>query len=192
MSRKSFFPIQNIIEHHVQVFFKLNETQKNYKFLREIIGRCPTTFLQSRKPFFTFRTFIIMSRYFSKKMRLIRNFKFLRQITGSPLRKNGHCSTVLKYHFCSPESFFPIQNIIKHHVEVFSKENKTQKNFQIFEENPGLPPLAKWSCSEYVKMTFLQSRKFFFIQNIFKHYKFVREIMGYPLWKNGHFATMLK
>ena len=62
---------------------------------------------------------------------------------------------MLKYHFCSSESLFPIWNIIKHHVEVFLKENKTQKNFQIFDENPGFPPLEKWSCSEYVKMTFL-------------------------------------
>ena len=27
-------------------------------------------------------------------------------------------------------------------------------NLQIFDENLGLPPLEKWSCFEYVKMTF--------------------------------------
>ena len=65
------------------------------------------TFLLWRKRFFPFRTLLnIMSRYFSKKMRLRRNFKFWREVKGQPLRKNGYCPTMLKWRFWSQENPF--------------------------------------------------------------------------------------
>ena len=45
--------------------------------------------------------------------------------------------------FCSLESRSPINNVIKHHVQVFFKENDTHKKFQIFVETYGLTPLEK-------------------------------------------------
>ena len=84
-SKTSF--LQFII--HVQVFFeKENETPKKFQIFVENQGLTPQekwtiwhffkmTFLQSRKPFFPFRTlFSIMCRSFSKKMRLRRMSNF--------------------------------------------------------------------------------------------------------------------
>ena len=65
------------------------------------------TFLYPRQPFFLFRTLLhIMSRSFSKKMRLRRIFKFLTKIMGYSLWKSGHFPSMLKWHFCSLESVF--------------------------------------------------------------------------------------
>ena len=122
-SRKSFFPIQNNITHHVLVFFKENETRKNFQIFDENYGLTP---LQKWT----------LSHYV--EMTFLKSRKF----------------------------FFPIQNIIKHHVQVFFKENETQMNFQIVDETHGLTPLEKWTFSHYVKMTFVQSGNTFFLYGI--------------------------
>ena len=117
-------------------------------------------------------------------------------------------SHYVKMTFLYPrQPFFSIQNVIRHHVQVFLKENETEKNFQIFDENHELLPLEKWTFSQYVKMTFLQSRKCFFFSfrihlNIMcrsipkkmrlrRNVLFLTKIKGQPLMKNGHFHTML-
>ena len=80
LSRKPPFLIQSIIKRYVWIFFRENETEKNFSIFVENHGLTPqenwtlspfvkTTFWWSRKPFFPFRTlFNIMSKYFSKKM----------------------------------------------------------------------------------------------------------------------------
>ena len=121
-SKKPFFPIQNIIQHHVQVFFKENETRKKFQIFEENQGLTPV----EKQTF---------SHYF--------------KMTFVQFRK----------------PFFPIQNVIKHHVQVFFKHFETQKNIQVFAENYGLTSLEKWTLSNYFKMTFLQSTKPSFRRN---------------------------
>ena len=125
------------------------------------------------KSFFPFRTSLnTMSRSFSKKMRGRRTSKFFGENRGLTSLEKSTFSYYVKMTFLqSKKPFFPIQNIIQHHVQVFFKENETRKKFQIFEENHGLTPLEKCTFSHCVKMTFLQSRKpCFCILNIIKHH----------------------
>ena len=94
-SRKSFFPFRTSLNIMSRSFSKKMRGRRTSKFFGENRGLTSLekstfsyyvkmTFLQSKTPFFSpFRTlFNIMSRSFSKKMRLGRNFKFLRKIMG--------------------------------------------------------------------------------------------------------------
>ena len=71
--------------------------------------------------------------------------------------------------FFQSRKFF-IQNLFKHHVFVFFKQSETEKKCPIFDENHEVPPQGKWAFSHNFRLTFLLSRKLFFIKNIIKHH----------------------
>ena len=146
LSRKLFFFVKNIIKHHVQVFFKEIETQKNFKVFDENHGLTPfekwtlshyvsMTFLLCRKPFFTFRTLLsIMCHYFFKENQTDKKFHIFDQNPGLTLSEIWSLSHYVEMAFLYPRKpFFSIQNNIKHHVQIFFKENETEKHFQIFD-----------------------------------------------------------
>ena len=68
--------------------------------------------------------------------------------------------------FCSLESRSPIKNVIKHHVQVFFKENDTHKKFQIFVETYG----KNEHCPTLLRWYFCSQESLFPIKNIIKHH----------------------
>ena len=164
LSRKLFFFVKNIIKHHVQVFFKEIETQKNFKVFDENHGLTPfekwtlshyvsMTFLLCRKPFFTFRTLLsIMCHYFFKENQTDKKFHIFDQNPGLTLSEIWSLSHYVEMAFLYPRKpFFLFRTILNIMSRSFSKKMRLRRSF-----------------------------------------KFLTKIMRYPLQNNGPFSSMLK
>ena len=64
-----------------------------------------------------------------------------------------------KWHFYSLKRMFFHWSIIKQYIQAYFIGSYTWKKFQIFDQNRGLTPLGKCNLFDFLKMTFLYSRK---------------------------------
>ena len=122
------------------------------------------TFLKSRKSFFPFRTLSnIISRSFSKKMRLRWTFKLLTKIMGWPLWKNGHFHIMLKWYFCSAESPFSYLEHYKTSIVDLFKGTWDSGEFSNFWRKSWVNPFGKNEhCPTMLKWHFSTLESLFF------------------------------
>ena len=141
--QKAFFFVKNIIKHHVQVFFKEIETQKNFKVFDENHGLTPfekwtlshyvsMTFLLCRKPFFTFRTLLsIMCHYFFKENQTEKKFHIFDQNPGLTLSEIWSLSHYVEMAFLYPRKpFFLFRTILNIMSRSFSKKMRLRRIFK--------------------------------------------------------------